>query len=113
MSMRKNRWRAELDAATSNKEVLDLARDYLAFLSRDDFLSLPASCRLAPPLTVEDVAQYALQLLQESLSFRMEALSTRVVQEMSEFFSAASARLSDLRSIPPGAADPSSRGAGA
>lgn len=94
--MRKTRWRADLDAATSNKEVLDLARDFLAFLSRDDFLSLPVSCRLPVPTSVEEIAQYALQLLRESLSFHADETSTRVLQEMSEFFSAANARLSEL-----------------
>jgi len=112
MSMRKTRWRADLDAAASNKEVLDLACDFLAFLSRDDFLSLPVSCRLPAPTSVEEISQYAFQLLQESLSFHAEGTSTRVLQEMSEFFSAANARLSELHALQPGA-DPSSRQAGA
>jgi hypothetical protein len=112
MSMRKARWRADLDGATSTKEVLDLARDFLAFLSRDDFLSLPVSCRLASPVRIDEIAQYAFQLLQESLSFHAEGTSTRVLQEMSEFFNAANARLAELQALPPGGG-PSSLEAGA
>jgi hypothetical protein len=96
MAMRKSRWRAELDAATSEKEVLNTAKDYVAFLARGEVAQLPKNFKLGPLETCMDVTDLALRLVQASLRFDSQSEGLRVLNNMSEFFSAASERFTEL-----------------
>jgi hypothetical protein len=95
-AMRKDRWRSELDAATSEKDVLNVARDYVAFLARSEVESLPSNFRLGPLETCMDVADLALRLVQASMRFDSESEGLRLVRSMSEFFAAASEKFTEL-----------------
>jgi hypothetical protein len=99
--MRKSRWRGELEAATTDKDVLNVARDYVALLSREEFLSLPADCRPGKLTTCDDVVAAALKLVRENLHFPTDTEATRVLHEVSEFFAAASAKLIEFHAPPP------------
>lgn len=94
--MRKGRWRSELDAATTEKDVLNIARDYVAFLARGELASLPADFRLGRIESCLDVTELALRLVQESMNYDSESAGLRLLRSMSEFFAEASEKLTEL-----------------
>jgi hypothetical protein len=98
--MRAGRWRNELDATLNDKDVLNVARDYVAFLAADELLSLPNDLKPGQLESCAEIADWALRLVQASLSLNSEMAGTELLREMSEFFAAASARLSELHAKP-------------
>ena len=96
MVMRKSRWRTELDAATNEKDVLNTAKDYVAFLARGELAYLPKDFELGPLESCMDVADLALRLVQASMRFDSESEALRLLTKMSEFFAAASERFTEL-----------------
>ena len=106
--MRKSRWRDELEAATTDKDVVNVARDFVALLAREELASLPKNCQPVSIETCEDIAQWALRLVQESLNYHSETAGIQLLREISEFFAEASSKLSELRA-PHKASEPASR----
>jgi hypothetical protein len=100
MAMRERRWRSELDAATTEKEVLNTAKDYVAFLAKSERDSLPPDFELGPLESCTDVGDLALRLVQASMHFESESEGLRLLRRMSVFFAAASERFTEL-GIPP------------
>ena len=98
--MRETRWRGELDAAATEKDVLNVARDYVAFLARSEIELLPPGFKMGPLETCTDVGDLALRLVQASMRFESESEGLRLLRSMSEFFAAASERFTKL-GIPP------------
>jgi hypothetical protein len=94
--MRKSRWRGELDAATTEKEVLNTARDYVAFLARGELAYLPKDFKLGPLDTCLDITDLALRLVQAGMHFESQSEGLRLLNGMSEFFAAASERFTEL-----------------
>lgn len=94
--MRKSRWRSELDAATTEKDVLNTARDYVAFLARAELASLSGSFKVGPIESCVDVTELALRLVQESMNYDSASAGLRLLRDMGEFFAAASKRLTEL-----------------
>jgi len=107
MVMRKSRWRAELDAATTEKEVLNTAKDFVAFLARNELASLPKNFKLGPLDSCLDVTDLALRLVQASMHYESESEGLRLLNSMSEFFAAASEKFTELGIMPK--EDPKSR----
>jgi hypothetical protein len=98
--MRKGRWQGELDAATSSKDVLNAARDYVALLTRDEIAVLPRGCR---PVSIEsetDINEWALRLVQNCLVDHADSTAIGLLQEVSDFFVMASSRLTELQASP-------------
>lgn len=94
--MRKSRWRGELDAATSEKDVLNIARDYVAFLARGELASLPKDFKVGPIGSCMDITELALRLVKESMNYDSESSGLRLLRNMSEFFAAASEKLTEM-----------------
>lgn len=94
--MRKSRWRSELDAATTEKDVLNIARDYVAFLARGELASLPSDFKLGPIDSCLDITELALRLVRESMNYDSESAGLRLLRNMSEFFAAATDKLTEL-----------------
>lgn len=86
-------WQQRLWRSRSTEAVIDLVREHVATLSRDDFHSLPPTCRPVRIDNAEDVARYAFYLVSERCGSRQ---STSALHRLASFFSAASTRLAQL-----------------
>ncbi len=87
-------WRAQLDSAKSEAQVLQLCVDFLSHWTSHRRAALPDACQ--PPLrmhTSAQVAEYALTLAQARL---LDDNHTPELLAMTAYFVAASARLSQL-----------------
>ena len=95
--MRKSRWRSELDAATSEKDILNTARDYVAFIARDELLTLPEGFKVGPIDSCLDITELALRIVKESMKHDSTTPGLRLLTNMSEFFASASERLTEIQ----------------
>ena len=86
-------WQQRLWMSRNSDAVIDLVREHVATLSRDEFYSLPPTCRPVRIDSAEDVARYAFYLVSERYGSRH---STSVLHRLASFFSAASTRLAQL-----------------
>lgn len=86
-------WQQRLWLSRSTEAVIELVREHVATLSRDDFYSLPPTCRPVLIDNAEDVARYAFYLVSERCGSRQ---STSALHRLASFFSAASTRLAQL-----------------
>ena len=93
----KSPWRSALEAAATEDDVVRVARDYVATLTREQVGLLPQSCRPGPIAKCADVAECAMRLVQECLNYHAEGASLDFMMEISEFFSEATARMSELK----------------
>ena len=100
MVMKEIRWRSELDAATTEKDVLNVARDYVAFLARSEVELLPRGFKMGPLESCTDVGDLALRLVKASMHFESESEGLRLLRSLNEFFGAASDKFTEL-GIPP------------
>lgn len=95
--MRKSRWLAELEAATTEKDAVNTARDFVALLTRDEVALLPRGCRPTSPNSPNDINEWALRLVQNCLVHQADSSGFALLQEVSDFFVMASARLTELQ----------------
>lgn len=86
-------WQKCLWLSRSPDAVVDLVREHVATLSRDELHSLPPTCRPVRIDNAEDVARYAFYLVSERCGSRQ---SPSALHRLASFFSAASARLAQL-----------------
>ena len=85
-------WQNRLDAATSEAEVVSVARDFLATFSPYDLARLPEVSRPGKLVDGNDVGAYALTLVRSNCD---DGIGTaRCLQMLSTFFSRASERIS-------------------
>ena len=97
MPMRKARWREELDAAATEKDVIDVVHDYVALLSRDDLSAMPEASRPGMIATAEQVAEWAVTLVRGQLAHAAPGEGADVMRGMGEFFAAAAGKMTDIR----------------
>ena len=95
-------WRGRLNEAATADAVVAVCNDYLAAWSPEGLTRLPKDFVPARLADVEDVSKYALQLLQRQLAAEPGFVE---IQEMAEFFVAASQRLSQVLAQVPRAPD--------
>jgi hypothetical protein len=93
----KSPWRIALEAAATEDDVVRVARDYVATLAREQVGLLPQNCRPGPIESCADVTEWAMRLVQECLNYHAEGASLDLMREVSEFFSEATARMSELK----------------
>lgn len=86
-------WQQRLWTSRSSDAVIDVVREHVATLSREEFYSLPPTCRPVRIDNTEDVARYAFYLVSERCG---SLQSTSVLHRLASFFSAASTRLAQL-----------------
>jgi hypothetical protein len=110
--MHKDRWRAELDAATGEKDVVNVARDFIAFLSRAELATLRREVRPGPIDNGDDVAMWAVTLVREQFAVGLAKESIAVIDALSEFLSAAAAKIAHLRARAPVEDSEERRGSG-
>lgn len=86
-----------LRAATSEEEVVRLARDYLAQWQPSELAAIPAACRPRAIADAEGLADAAFALTRA----RIDASAPQPpLEEMEIFFAMACARVSELEAIP-------------
>jgi hypothetical protein len=96
--MKESRWRVELQAAATDKDVLNVARDYVALLAGENMDDLPRDLRPGPLAHCEEISEWALKLVQASLSLGPNEAGVARLRDIGDFFAAASARLSEIHS---------------
>ena len=88
-------WPQRLRSATTEQEVVDVTRDFLATFSPYDFARLPAELRPGRIVDGNDVADLAFTLVRHTHDDA--PASVRCIHKMTQFFSHASVRLSELK----------------
>lgn len=87
-------WQAKLAAARTEKEVVDVARDYLARLEYFEVQRLPERCRPRKILTANDLAAYAFDLVRHE--YDEDDAHAPFIHKLAAFFAQASLRLSQV-----------------
>ena len=86
-------WQERLDAATTEAEVVDVARDYLATLGPAEFASLPEQLRPHKIVDANDITTYAFDLVRQECH---DEGAQHLVQRLAHIMSRASIRLSEI-----------------
>ena len=97
MPMRKERWREELAAADTEKDVVNVVRDYIALLTHDELSSIPGNARPGLVRTGEEIAGWAVSLVRSQLVYIAQSEGVEVMRDMSEFFAAAAAKITEIK----------------
>ena len=87
-------WQDRLEAADSESDVVQVAKDYVATLDPDQVALLPGSCRPRKLLTANDVSSYAFDLVRFECGDGDDAAP--FIHRLAAFFSHASIRLSEI-----------------
>ena len=87
-------WHTLLEAAETEHEVVDIARDFLATLSPYDIARLPANCRPGKMVDASDITTYAFVVMRHQCEKAQG--KARVGYKLAAFFSSASIRLSQI-----------------
>ena len=86
-------WQERLDGATTEVEVVEVVRDYLATLGPEEVAALPQALRPAKIVDANDVTTYAFDLVREECH---DHGMQNVVQRLAHMMSNASIRLSEI-----------------
>ena len=89
-------WNLRLRGAHSNREVIALARDFIAQWTPTEIADLPESCRPGHLTSADDLAYYAYELATEE---RRSAAYIPRLTTLASFFAAASLRLSEIAAV--------------
>ena len=87
-------WQDTVQAAETEADVLDVARDFLAQFSPSEIAQLPEACRPRRLFDAADIAEYAFALVRHRCDYSTGAGST--LQRLSAFFMDANERLSQI-----------------
>ena len=96
--MEKERWRMELDAATEEKDVVHVARDFMSLMSNAELAELPDKIRPRPIRNGDDIAEWAVTYVRAQFEVGLSRERAAVLDALSEFFSSAAACIARLRS---------------
>jgi hypothetical protein len=87
-------WLERLETATSEGEIVEIAREYIGTLSAGDIERLPKPCRPPRFFTGADVTGFSDTLVRHDCI--VDGATARLVGRMCDFFSAAALRLAAL-----------------
>lgn len=87
-------WQNRLDSASTEGEVVDIAKDFMAQFDRHEIQQLPEACRPGKFFDANDVTTYAFALVRRDCGAAPE--TAEMVHRLAGFFSNASIRLSQL-----------------
>ena len=99
-------WQYRIDAATSEREVIEIVKDFIATLEHWEIARLPDECRPGKFFDASDVTTYALVLVRHDCEENSEA--SALLGRLGGFFTNASIRLSQIAALPE-VAQPDSR----
>ena len=94
------RWRANILKAKTRQEVLQVVRDYVACILPSELLKLPITSQNALVDAPADLAGAAVTLRRDELRLSGDEETAALMNEMSQTFTAASARISQIESRP-------------
>jgi hypothetical protein len=86
-------WQERFDRASTEAEVVDVVRDYVATLTPEEYGSLPAALRPGKIVDANDITTYAFDLVREEC--HDEGIQ-HMVQRLAHVMSRASIRLSQI-----------------
>jgi hypothetical protein len=97
--MHPERWTRELEAATTEMEIVYAARDFSAMLSRAEISRLPESCR--PPLIrdADDISSWGIETLRAKLAICPDTDHVALILSVEAFLSAAMHRLAQIEAL--------------
>jgi hypothetical protein len=87
-------WQERIQLATSEAEVIRIARDFLATLDRFEIALLPDRCAPRKLFVAEDVSSYAFDLVGYYVDQPEPA--AKIIRKLALFFTHAAIRLSEL-----------------
>jgi hypothetical protein len=87
-------WQERLEEASSEAEVVEVARDFLAAFTPAEMALLPPECRPGKFFEANDVTSYAFALVRHHCGD--DAETAELVHKLARFFSNASTRLSQI-----------------
>ena len=87
-------WQGRLNSSSTESEVVDVARDFVAQFDHEEIASLPEKCRPFKFTDAEDLAGYAFTLVNHVTGGDTRA--ARVLEKLAAFFSHASFRAARL-----------------
>src|SRR5688572_18810257 len=90
-----NGWQTRLKEALSTKDVVGIARDFLALRTSQELALLPEECRPGEMRDEEDVTRYALKLA--SSNPEPDAIEASVLHRVGTFFTRAALRIVQIR----------------
>jgi hypothetical protein len=91
-------WKALLDASVTEREVVEVTRDYLATWTPREIFSLPASCRPGMVKGGEDISMLAFELTKAHFTQGDDLELAQLILKMMTFFTHASSRVSFILS---------------
>ena len=94
-----HRWRSVIGLAQTRREVDQVVRDYVACLLPSELSKLPESSQAAIAEATIDLAGAALVLRRDELRFTGDDETASLMHEMTQTFSAASARIANLETF--------------
>ena len=92
------RWRAQILSAGTRQEVMTAIRDYVACVLPSELLKLPRTSQAALADAAGDLAGAAVVLLRDELRFSGDEDTAALLHELTQTFTAASARVAHLDS---------------
>ena len=90
------RWRANILKAGTRMEVMEVIRQYIACVLPSELSKLPPSSQTAVRDATTDIAGAAVTLLRDELRFSGDEETGALMHEMTQTFTAASARIAHL-----------------
>jgi hypothetical protein len=94
-----NVWRHTVDDARTEKDLVDVVRDYLATWRPDELAQLPEACRPGRIAGGEDIADMAYKLSKSRLRLEGSADERLTFDRMMGFFLHASQRFATLVAV--------------
>ena len=91
--MKDRTWQQNIEEAKSEHDVVEVARDYLATLTHDEYAELPSGLRPPKLIDAVDIAAYALDLARHECEDQGEL---QLVQRMAQVMSHANVRLAEI-----------------
>jgi hypothetical protein len=102
-------WQGRLDSATTEAEVVDIVRDFMATISPYEIARLPEHCRPRKVVDASDITSYAFLIVRHHCD---DVVGTaRVAHKLASFFTSASIRLAHIMAAPQHVDDESRRSA--
>ena len=97
-------WRHDLVRATTEHEIVNLTREYVATWAPEDISRLPSECRPGRIRDAEDIGQCAYDLARAHTSLRYGDEADALMQHMLAFMAAAARRMAEVKAVEAAAA---------
>ena len=90
-------WHRDIERTATPRQVVALARDYLATLTPRDLARVPQHCRPSRIFDADDIAFWSARLTDEYWQLRGTAADAAILQDLWSFFLRASIHVTRLR----------------